>query len=69
MRLPENTLHTPVSPSIGGIEFAEDIVNQMDIDRAMRADPLTQPIRRGNPPNFTTMATMTMQWTVPRSPV
>ena len=25
-------------PALGGIEFAEDIVNQMDIDRAMRAD-------------------------------
>lgn len=27
-----------INPSIGGIEFAEDIVQQMDIDRAARAD-------------------------------
>lgn len=27
-----------ITPSIGGIEFAEDIVNQMDIDRAARSD-------------------------------
>lgn len=27
-----------IRPSLGGIEFAQDIVNQMDIDRALSAD-------------------------------
>ena len=37
-RLIEAIHATGVTPSLGGIEFAEDIVQQMDIERAMRAD-------------------------------
>ena len=29
---------TGITPSLGGIEFAEDIVQHMDVERAMRAD-------------------------------
>lgn len=29
---------TGITPSLGGIEFAEDIVQKLDIERAMRAD-------------------------------
>ena len=37
-RLVEAVRATGIIPSLGGIEFAEDIVRQMDIERAMRAD-------------------------------
>ena len=37
-RLAEAIHATGVTPSLGGIEFAEDIVQAMDIERAMRAD-------------------------------
>ncbi len=35
-----------ITPSIGGIEFAEDIVRQMDIERAMQADRSLQRLVR-----------------------
>lgn len=37
-RLVQAILSAGVTPSLGGIEFAEDIVNEMDIDRAVRSD-------------------------------
>ena len=37
-RLTEAVRATGIIPSLGGIEFAEDIVKQMDIERAMRTD-------------------------------
>ena len=37
-RLIEAIHATGITPSLGGIEFAEDIVHGMNIDRAMRAD-------------------------------
>ena len=37
-RLIEAIHATGVTPGLGGIEFAEDIVRQMDLERAMRAD-------------------------------
>ena len=37
-RLVEAIRATGVIPALGGIEFAEDIVREMDIDRASRAD-------------------------------
>ena len=37
-RLIEAIHATDVTPSLGGIEFAEDIVQAMNIERAMRAD-------------------------------
>ncbi|MSP00003.1 MAG: DUF4276 family protein [Acetobacteraceae bacterium] len=30
---------TGISPALGGIEYAEDIVNAMDLDRSARSDP------------------------------
>ncbi len=37
-RLVEAIRATGIMPSLGGIEFAEDIVRQMDMERAMRLD-------------------------------
>ena len=37
-RLVEAIRATEITPSLGGIEFAEDIMQAMDIERAMRAD-------------------------------
>jgi Domain of unknown function (DUF4276) len=37
-RLIEAIHATGVTPSLGGIEFAEDIIQHMDIDRAAQAD-------------------------------
>lgn len=37
-RLVEAIRGTGVTPSVGGIEYAEDIVRAMDVDRAMQAD-------------------------------
>ena len=37
-RLIQAILAAGVTPSLGGIEYAEDIVNEMDIDRAARSD-------------------------------
>lgn len=37
-RLVEAIRGTGVTPSVGGIEYAEDIVRKMDFDRAMQAD-------------------------------
>ncbi len=37
-RLVEAIRATGIIPSLGGIEFAEDIVRQMDMERAMRSD-------------------------------
>lgn len=42
-RLIEAVYAAGITPSIGGIEYAEDIVRHMNIDRAMRAD---QSLRR-----------------------
>jgi hypothetical protein len=39
MRLIESIYAAGITPSLGGIEFAEDLVEQMDIDRVARADP------------------------------
>ena len=38
-RLVEAILEAGITPSFGGVEFAEDIVREMDIERAKRADP------------------------------
>ena len=37
-RLTDAVLEAGIEPVLGGIEFAEDIVQQMDIERAKRAD-------------------------------
>ena len=37
-RLTDAILATGTEPTLGGIEFAEDIMREMDIERAMRAD-------------------------------
>ena len=37
-RLIQAIISAGVTPSLGGIEFAEDIVNEMDIDRVARSD-------------------------------
>ena len=37
-RLIEAIFATGITPSLGGIEFAEDIIQQMDIDGAAQAD-------------------------------
>ena len=37
-RLTDAVLATGTEPTLGGIEFAEDIVREMDIERAKRAD-------------------------------
>ncbi len=37
-RLIEAIRGTGVTPSVGGIEYAEDIVRKMDVERAMQAD-------------------------------
>ena len=37
-RLIDEIQSTGLSPSLGGIEFAEEIINHLDIDRAARAD-------------------------------
>lgn len=41
-RLTQAVLDTGIEPSLGGIEFAQDIVREMDLERAKRADQSLQ---------------------------